>query len=98
MIMVAGLRNRFRWVFLGSLAFVFSVIVGGSALKIQHAAPLPVYGQVPAFSLTDQSGKAFGLKELAGQVWVADFIFTSCPGTCPRMTSRLSRLQAQWPP
>jgi protein SCO1/2 len=34
-----------------------------------------------------------GLAELRGKVWIADFIFTSCSGTCPRMTERMALLQ-----
>jgi protein SCO1/2 len=30
---------------------------------------------------------------LAGSVWVADFIFTNCGGTCPTMTETMRKLQ-----
>jgi protein SCO1/2 len=46
--------------------------------------------QVPDFSLTERSGKTVSLSDLRGKVWVADFFYTSCPGPCPMMTSRLS--------
>jgi protein SCO1/2 len=51
--------------------------------------PLPVYGQVPRFTLTSQTGRQFDSSALAGKVWVADFIFTTCPGPCPRMSSQM---------
>ena len=38
--------------------------------------PLPEYGQTPEFELTERSGRTVSSKELAGKVWVADFIFT----------------------
>ncbi len=51
---------------------------------------LPSYGVVPDFTLTDQSGRAFVSKNsLDGQIWVANFIFTTCAGPCPRMTSQV---------
>jgi cytochrome oxidase Cu insertion factor (SCO1/SenC/PrrC family) len=53
----------------------------------------PAYGQVPAFSLTESSGRTVGQQELSGKVWVADFIFTSCAGTCPLMTAQMRKLQ-----
>lgn len=60
----------------------------------QHKIELPEYGSVPQFTLTTQSGQPFdGVKELSGQVWVADFIYTTCPGPCPRMTSQMRRVQ-----
>jgi len=32
-------------------------------------------------------------QELAGKVWVADFIFTHCAGVCPAMSSNMRKLQ-----
>lgn len=51
------------------------------------------YGTVPAFQFTNQKGEAFGSKNLSGKIWIADFIFTTCPGPCPMMSMRLSELQ-----
>lgn len=56
--------------------------------------PLPVYWQVPAFQLTAQSGQPFDSKSLAGDIWVADFIFTNCPGPCPRLSSQMRGVQS----
>ncbi|HEY4283977.1 MAG TPA: SCO family protein [Chthoniobacterales bacterium] len=51
------------------------------------------YGQVPAFRLTNQNGQPFGSSDLANKIWIADFVFTSCPGPCPIISSRMSELQ-----
>lgn len=56
------------------------------------AKPLPVLGEVPEFSLQDQSSAVVTKKDLAGSVWVADFIYTGCGSTCPLLTQRLSEL------
>lgn len=56
-----------------------------------------MYGQVAPFRLTDQSGTAFGSQELSSRVWVADFIFTSCSGICPKLTTELRKLQRKLP-
>nr|WP_295971455.1 SCO family protein [uncultured Bacillus sp.] len=45
------------------------------------------------FSYTDQNGKPFGLKDLKGKVWVANFIFTNCNDVCLPMTSNMKKLQ-----
>src|SRR2546425_6501414 len=55
--------------------------------------PLPVYGQVPGFDLTAETGQPFNRKSLDGKVWVADFIFTTCTGPCPRMSSLMREVQ-----
>ncbi len=51
------------------------------------------YGAVPAFQLTNQNGQPFGSAQLAGKIWIADFIYTTCPGPCPMISSRMSELQ-----
>jgi cytochrome oxidase Cu insertion factor (SCO1/SenC/PrrC family) len=57
------------------------------------ARSVPELGQVPAFQLTNQNGQPFGSANLANKIWIADFIFTSCPGPCPMISSRMSELQ-----
>jgi protein SCO1/2 len=51
------------------------------------------YGSVPEFTLINQDGKNFGSGELRGKIWIADFIYTTCPGPCPMISSRMSELQ-----
>lgn len=55
--------------------------------------PLEVYGEVPAFQLTNQLGQPVNRSALDGHVWVADFVFTNCEGPCPRMSSHMRALQ-----
>lgn len=54
---------------------------------------LPLLGDVGDFTLTDQEGTLFHSSSLKGFVWVADFIYTNCPGPCPMMSSRMRRIQ-----
>jgi protein SCO1/2 len=54
---------------------------------------LPKLGALPAFTLTDQNGRPFGTKQLQGKIWIADFIYTTCPGPCPMISSRMSETQ-----
>jgi protein SCO1/2 len=54
---------------------------------------LPDYGAVPEFQLTAQTGQTFDSKILNRNIWVADFMFTTCPGPCPRMTSQMHEIQ-----
>ena len=51
------------------------------------------YGTVPIFQLTNQDGQPFGSAQLRGKIWIADFIYTTCPGPCPMISSRMSELQ-----
>lgn len=62
----------------------------------QQQATRPLY-MAPDLALTDQDGKPFSTGALHGRVWVADFIFTSCGGSCPIMSHEMSELQKQTP-
>jgi len=72
---------------------VVAALVLTLASCTQHAASLPVYFDVPQFQLTAQDGRPFDSKVLTGKIWVADFIYTTCPGPCPRMTSQMHQVQ-----
>jgi len=52
--------------------------------------PLPILGDIPSFEMIDTNGKTFGSENLKGKIWVADFIFTTCAGPCPIMSSEMS--------
>nr|WP_231893447.1 SCO family protein [Rossellomorea aquimaris] len=49
--------------------------------------------EVKDFTYTNQNNKEVSLKDLKGQVWIADFIFTNCETVCPPMTFNLTKLQ-----
>jgi protein SCO1 len=51
------------------------------------------YGSVPEFTLMNQDGKNFGSADLRGKIWIADFVYSTCPGPCPMISSRMSELQ-----
>lgn len=54
---------------------------------------LPQDGVVPPFQLIDQNGETFGSQQLLGKIWIADFVYSSCPGPCPMISSRMSETQ-----
>ncbi len=61
------------------------------------AEPLPVYAELPEFSLVGHDGRTVTLGDLADEPWIADFIFTRCAGICPFMTRQMSRLAGEVP-
>jgi protein SCO1 len=56
---------------------------------------LPNLWQVPSFALQDQHGAGVSERSLRGQVWIANFMFTTCTSLCPVITSKLVMLQHQ---
>lgn len=59
-----------------------------------NAKPLPRYGVLPVFELTDQTGQPYGLNGLRGKVWVADTFFTRCTAICPTLASGMRDIQS----
>lgn len=64
-------------------------------VQVNHLSnrPLPSLGTAPEFELVNQDAQPFGSEQLAGKIWIADFIFTTCPGPCPIISTRMSELQ-----
>ena len=50
------------------------------------------------FTLTDQDGKRFSLRDLRGKVAVVTFIFTTCSDTCPLLTAKLVGIERKLAP
>ncbi len=86
--------RKYIWVF----SFVFGVItlVLVRPLMRRVPEPLPVMFELPPFQLTDHHGESFGRPDLQGHIWVASFIFTSCPSSCPAVTTAMSHLQDRY--
>ena len=62
-------------------------------VQVLRQRAISSFGTVPAFELTNQDAQPFGSAQLTGKIWIADFIFTTCPGPCPMISSRMSDLQ-----
>jgi protein SCO1/2 len=83
-------------------ALVTAVVLASLAVAVgvrtlARGAVPPRYATLPAFSLVERSGRPLSLADLRGRIWVADFIFTRCGGTCPAMTARMVRLRGEIP-
>jgi protein SCO1 len=78
---------KLKWVAM-LLVVILSLTACGKK-EIQNAVNWPVED----FTYTNQNGESFGLKDLKGKVWVADFIFTNCEDVCLPMTFNMEKLQ-----
>ena len=72
------------------MAALFSLVMFTGLAGCGASYRLQYYGQVPDFELTSQTGRKVTLADLKGKVWVADTIYTTCPGPCPMMSSHMS--------
>ncbi len=55
--------------------------------------PLEDMGTLPAFAMVDQDGQPVADTSLRGTVWIANFLFTSCPTQCPPLAKATAELQ-----
>lgn len=56
---------------------------------------LPQLGAVPQFSLVTHDGRPLSQADLAGGIWIADFIFTRCGSLCPILSAQMAKLQTE---
>jgi cytochrome oxidase Cu insertion factor (SCO1/SenC/PrrC family) len=94
-----ALSRRLPWGLL-VLALLLPVVLGLRDLARSRAvtaagakaSELGDFGAVPDFSLTERSGRELKRSDLAGAPWIADFVYTTCAGTCPLLSSDMARL------
>lgn len=94
-------ERPFRTIWVG-VALIILIVAGSVVLQrlkphAPETAPLPIIGNIAPFTLTNQNGVVTTLDDLRGKVWLADIIFTRCPGPCARMTRQMASIQAALP-
>ena len=62
------------------------------------SSPPPVVSEAPAFVLIADDGKPIDSASLRGRPWLASFLYTSCPGPCPRLVEKLQGVRKAIPP
>lgn len=90
-------KSTLPWLVLGA------IIVGIAGFTLwstfnTNSEPISMHESVsvPDFTLTNQQAQSFGLTNLEGKIWVANFIFTNCPTICPKMTQKMAELQTEF--
>jgi protein SCO1/2 len=73
----------------------FAVLIGGFYFGLTRILPgygkvqLPVLSYVQPFSFTNQAGRQITEKDIEGQVYVAEYFFTTCKGICPKLNRNM---------
>ena len=93
--------SPYRWPIRVGFVLILVVLVvrifgpARSSLEYSHASTdLGKLSIVPPFTLTERSGKTITNHDLAGKIWVASFVYTTCPGPCPLITAGMAKIQA----
>lgn len=86
--------SKKSWIYIG----FFTLLVIGFYFVLTALIPdfnkkrIPPVSYVRPFAFTDQDGKTFTEKDIAGKVCVAEFFFTTCKGICPIMNANMKKL------
>jgi protein SCO1/2/putative membrane protein len=94
---VFGSYRLGSWIVLGTVALSTALALA----RVDIRAEPPPAGRdlgdeglpLGPFRLTDQSGRTVDDARLADRAWVAAFIFTRCPSSCPRISAVMKGLQ-----
>ena len=79
--------------------WVISFVLGAIAVTLMYPytrhvpEPPPKLYALPDYTLVDHHGQPFTPASVEGKVWVAGFVFTSCPSTCPAVTHAMKELR-----
>ncbi|MCF3944863.1 SCO family protein [Oceanobacillus alkalisoli] len=74
-------------VILALILVIFLAACGGKEIETNMSE------EVADFEFMTQDYEKLGLKDLEGEWWVADFVFTKCVTVCLPMTTNMSQLQ-----
>lgn len=91
------LYRHMIWALWGLAFLMVVVLLAWTRFGASTAGDLPVYQEVSSFELTNRDGTTVTPESFEGKPWVADFIFTSCPGVCPILTDRMAALAEDVP-
>jgi len=88
-----------------SVLLCFFILVGSLFVGCEQTPrKLPIYGQptfvegdtlypvIPDFALLAENGDTFNQNQIAGKVYLAEFMFLKCPTVCLKTTAMMARL------
>lgn len=71
-------------------------VMGAEEVLVKNAAGEEVldtiYKKIDQFSFIDQDSNVVDASVMAGNIYVVDFFFTSCPTICPKMKAQMLRV------
>jgi protein SCO1/2 len=82
--------SKLFWVLAVTFLFAYPIV---KSVKRQLPQELPVLSKVPDFTFTNENGKPFGSQDLKGKVYIANFMFTSCQTSCPKLLGQIQTVQ-----
>ena len=84
------ISSKLFWILSLTILFAYPVY---RSMNRQLPPELPVISKLPNYTLLNEMGKNFGSNDLKGRVYLASFVFTSCPMTCRELLEKLQKVQ-----
>lgn len=85
-------ESKSFWLFVVGVLFSLPLIMSFMRPKIEQK---PILGTIQEFKLQNQDGRDFSNRDIAGSVLLVNFVFTSCPSTCPMLTKTMADVQVR---
>ena len=61
-----------------------------------NSETLKGFHRIPSFSFKDQDGQEVSEKTFQNKIYVAGFFFSTCPGICPAIRTKLNKVQEKF--
>jgi protein SCO1/2 len=61
-----------------------------------NSTKLEDFHRIPSFSFMDQDGQEVSEKTFENKIYVAGFFFSTCPGICPSIRTKLNKVQEKF--
>lgn len=61
-----------------------------------NSAKLEGFHRIPSFSFIDQDGLKISEQTFKNKIYVAGFFFSTCPGICPSIRTKLNKVQEKY--
>ena len=61
-----------------------------------NSTKLENFHRIPSFSFMDQDGQEVSEKSFENKIYVAGFFFSTCPGICPAIRTKLNKVQEKF--
>jgi protein SCO1/2 len=89
--------RRYVWVLaFATGAFTLTALRCSGRLRHVPDPPEVMFVLPQGYALVDHEGRPFDPDTLRGKVWVAGFVFTTCPSSCPAVTRAMSDLRERF--
>jgi cytochrome oxidase Cu insertion factor (SCO1/SenC/PrrC family) len=92
-----GPSSKIQGIIAAGASLIVLAVLGWQVMESRHSDLLDKETwKAPDYSFQERSGRMFSSTELKGKVYVVDFIFGHCAGSCPLLSRRFQVIEQEW--